>query len=163
MTLSDLLEHQDVLILDGALGTEVERRGLSIFNQKLWSTQLLIDNPDVLRDIHLSYYRAGSDLCTTATYQASISGFADSGVDAAGAEGLIRLAVDLVVSARDQFWIEYTQQLAQQPGDQTGTARPQRRKPLVGLSCGSYGASDTCGGEFTGTWSESMSIEEIIE
>ncbi|GFH13270.1 Hcy-binding domain-containing protein [Haematococcus lacustris] len=67
--LLQLLAHQPYIILDGAMGTELEARGIVINGSRLWSSQLLLDNPDVLREIHLAYLRAGADVVTTATYQ----------------------------------------------------------------------------------------------
>ena len=59
MALRELLRQQGVVILDGGIGTELERRGITINGSKLWSAQLLLDQPEVLREIHLEYYRAG--------------------------------------------------------------------------------------------------------
>lgn len=65
-----LLVQQPVIILDGAMGTEIERRGVSFSpSSRLWSSQLLLDDPGLLRQIHLDYLRAGADVITTATYQ----------------------------------------------------------------------------------------------
>lgn len=80
-SLQSLLSSQAAVITDGALGTELERRGITISSGKLWSAQLLITDPGVLADIHADYYAAGADICATATYQASMQGFAGEGVD----------------------------------------------------------------------------------
>lgn len=58
--LEPLLAEQGVVILDGAQGTELERRGIDIGGSKLWSAQLLIDDPDTVQAIHLDYLRSGS-------------------------------------------------------------------------------------------------------
>ena len=42
---------------------------------ELWSAALLADNPSLIRETHLAYYRAGADVATTASYQASFEGF----------------------------------------------------------------------------------------
>lgn len=72
-SLFTLIAKQKCLILDGGLGTELERRGITINNTKLWSAQLLIDNPKVLRDIHTDYLQAGADIITTSTYQVIVN------------------------------------------------------------------------------------------
>lgn len=41
----------------------------------LWSARLLDDNPSLIRETHLAYYRAGADVATSASYQASYEGF----------------------------------------------------------------------------------------
>jgi homocysteine S-methyltransferase len=82
--LAPLLAAQDVVILDGALATELERRGADL-RDPLWSAKLLIENPDLIRQLHYDYLAAGADVITTASYQASFEGFARRGIDAAQA------------------------------------------------------------------------------
>ena len=69
--LASILAHKSVVILDGATGTELEARKVQINNSKLWSAKLLISDPSVLKGIHADYYKAGADVCTTASYQVS--------------------------------------------------------------------------------------------
>ncbi|GLI59909.1 hypothetical protein VaNZ11_001952 [Volvox africanus] len=111
--LSALLAESGVIVVDGAQGTELERHGVQLGASKLWSAQLLIDDPDLVRAIHLDYLRAGSDIITTFTYQASIQGLAEVGVDATTAAALLNRAVDLAHSAREAFLQE--QQLQNNP------------------------------------------------
>ena len=68
-----------ILLLDGALGTILEKPPYSIsFNETtpLWSSHLLITQPSTLNDVHQAYIAAGVDVVLTATYQASLEGFA---------------------------------------------------------------------------------------
>ena len=48
------LAARQVLILDGALATELERRGHDL-NHALWSARFLMEDPNALREVHLSY------------------------------------------------------------------------------------------------------------
>lgn len=48
--LSPFLATQKAVILDGAQGTELERRGLDLSHSHLWSSQLLLDDPAVIRE-----------------------------------------------------------------------------------------------------------------
>lgn len=41
----------------------------------LWSAALLDTHPSLIRETHLAYCRAGADVVTTASYQASFEGF----------------------------------------------------------------------------------------
>ena len=75
----DLLENQEIIILDGALGTELESLGYDV-SGKLWSAQYLLDQPQIIQDVHESYVRAGSDIITTSSYQASIPAFIEAGL-----------------------------------------------------------------------------------
>ena len=71
--LDDLLARQRVVLLDGGLATELERRGADL-DDPLWSARLLLDAPDLIRQVHVDYYAAGADIATTASYQASFEG-----------------------------------------------------------------------------------------
>ena len=66
---ASILRYQSAVILDGATGTELEARKVQINDSKLWSAKLLVSDPQVLKDIHADYYRAGADVCTTSSYQ----------------------------------------------------------------------------------------------
>ncbi len=55
-------------ILDGATGTELERRGVPT-GLPLWSASALWENPRALREIHSDYARAGVDVLTANTFR----------------------------------------------------------------------------------------------
>jgi S-methylmethionine-dependent homocysteine/selenocysteine methylase len=61
------------LILDSALGTELENRGeyLPSFKTSIWSAYCLINNPEVIKQIHIDNIEAGADVITTSNYQAT--------------------------------------------------------------------------------------------
>src|SRR5215467_13419605 len=103
--LDELLAQNGVVILDGGLATELERRGADL-RDPLWSAKLLIDAPDLIRQVHLDYYRAGADVATTASYQASFEGFARRRLGAAEAADLMRRSVSLACEARDILWAD---------------------------------------------------------
>ena len=131
-----LLAHARVGVLDGALATELERRGADL-RDPLWSSKTLIEAPDLIRAVHLDYFRAGADVATTATYQATFAGFARRGIAAGEAAGLMRRAVAIARSAREEFW-------------QDPAARAGRVRPLVAASVGPYGAMLGDGSEYRG-------------
>jgi S-methylmethionine-dependent homocysteine/selenocysteine methylase len=56
------------LLLDGATGTELDRRGVDT-RLPLWSARALITAPDVVRAIHADYIEAGADIITTNTFR----------------------------------------------------------------------------------------------
>jgi homocysteine S-methyltransferase len=127
------------VILDGGLATELERRGADL-SDRLWSARVLIDDPDLIREIHRDYFRAGAVVATTATYQASEAGFATHGIDRSRGANLMRRAVSLARSAR-------------QEADRGGL--------LVAASLGPYGAMLADGSEYTGDY-EDTSDDELI-
>ncbi len=61
------------LILDSALGTELENRGeyLPSFKTSIWSAYSLIHNPEIIKQIHIDNIEAGADVITTSNYQAT--------------------------------------------------------------------------------------------
>jgi S-methylmethionine-dependent homocysteine/selenocysteine methylase len=66
--LADLLNKKQTVILDGAMGTELQARGCSV-ELPLWSAKPLIDKPDVVRHIHIDYIDTGADIITANTFR----------------------------------------------------------------------------------------------
>lgn len=54
-----LLAAQPFVLLDGAMATELEARGCDLADS-LWSAKVLLENPQLIRDVHLDYFRAGA-------------------------------------------------------------------------------------------------------
>ena len=54
---------ENLIILDGGTGTEIKRRGHELPSsiESIWSAQVLIDNPEVVEQIHYDYIQAGAD------------------------------------------------------------------------------------------------------
>lgn len=144
--LDELIARHGVAILDGGLATELERRGADL-RDPLWSARLLLEAPELIRDVHLDYYRAGADVATTASYQASFEGFARRGLDAAAAAGLLRRSVALACEAREMFWAD-------------PAARAGRDRPLVAASVGPYGATLHDGSEYRGDYG--LDVDALI-
>ena len=67
-TLRDLLASGKTLILDGAMGTELQTRGCDV-SLPLWSAKSLIERPDVVRHIHIDNIDCGADIITTNTFR----------------------------------------------------------------------------------------------
>jgi 5-methyltetrahydrofolate--homocysteine methyltransferase len=64
-TLDDLLNQRDVLLVDGAMGTELFDRGLSSGDApELWN----VEYPDRVRAVHEDYIAAGSDIVLTNSF-----------------------------------------------------------------------------------------------
>ena len=145
----DLLDKQEIIILDGALGTELESRGYDV-SGKLWSAQYLLDQPQIIQDVHESYVRAGSDIITTSSYQASIPAFIEAGLTPEKSHDLLKETVFLAQKAIENIW----QTLS--PEEQK-----QRPDPLVAGSVGPYAAYLADGSEYTGNYQ--LSEEEFQE
>ncbi len=94
-----LLAAQPFVLLDGAMATELEARGCDLADS-LWSAKVLLENPQLIRDVHLDYFRAGAQVAITASYQATPAGFAARGLDEAQSRALIGKSVELARKAR---------------------------------------------------------------
>lgn len=57
----------EVTILDGGMGQELVRRSGDRATY-LWSTQVMIDRPDLVREVHADFFAAGAQIATTNTY-----------------------------------------------------------------------------------------------
>lgn len=91
-----------VVVLDGGLATELERRGNDL-SSALWSARLLADDPDQVVAAHRAFVAAGAEVITTASYQASFDGFAALGIDA---DVMLRRSVVLARrAAEDRAWV----------------------------------------------------------
>lgn len=66
-TLQERLARKEVLILDGATGTELERRGVPM-HDVAWSAAAVLEHGDTLRAVHADYIRAGAEVVTTNTF-----------------------------------------------------------------------------------------------
>ena len=88
------------LVLDGATGTELERRGVRC-ELPLWSSWGLLEAPDVVRQVHLDYLLAGADALTAATFRTHARSLAGAGLEGRAAE-LCELAVRLAREAGER-------------------------------------------------------------
>ncbi len=55
--LAELLKRKRILVLDGALATELERKGCDL-DHPLWSARLLLEDPLKIEEVHVSYLEA---------------------------------------------------------------------------------------------------------
>lgn len=129
------LTHTDTLILDGALATELEARGCNLADT-LWSAKVLMENPELIYQVHYDYFAAGANVAITASYQATPLGFAARGLDSGQASALIRQSVALAQRARDDYRAA------------SGSETPL----LVAGSVGPYGAYLANGAEYRGDY-----------
>lgn len=89
-----------ITLLDGGMGQELMARS-SAKPTPLWSTQVLMDAPDVVRAVHDDYFSAGADIATTNSYAIHRDRLRPLGLEDRF-EDLHRRACELAVSARDR-------------------------------------------------------------
>ena len=126
------------LVLDGGLATQLEAQGADL-SDRLWSARLLVEQPDEIVAAHLAYFRAGAQVATTASYQATFEGFAARGLDHDTAADLLRRSVELAGKARSIALDE-------------GVAGPL----FVAASIGPYGAMLADGSEYRGRYGRTV-------
>jgi len=141
-----ILRDYPIVVLDGALATELERRGCDL-RDPLWSAKVLLEAPELIRQVHADYFLAGADCATTASYQATFAGLARRGLSSVEAAALMRRSVGLACEARDAFWAD--------PAHRIG-----RPRPFVAASVGPYGAFLADGSEYRGDYD--LSEAELI-
>ncbi len=91
-----------VILFDGAMGTEIYRRG--VFINRSYD-EVSITQPDIVREIHAAYLRAGADVLTTNTFGANRLRLQPYGLDDKVQEinaAAVRLAREV---AGDKVWV----------------------------------------------------------
>lgn len=103
-SLSEVLDSRNAVILDGATGSELNRRGVST-NLPLWSTNALISAPETLFQIHRDYVEAGAEIVTANTFRTHRRNLMSSGM-ANQAADLTRQAVEIARNAAGELaWV----------------------------------------------------------
>lgn len=137
-----------IQILDGGLGTSLVDKYKVEFDDAtpLWSTHLLVDGHDTLLSCQRDFVQAGADVLLTATYQASIEGFARTktreyphGIPKSAIGHYLSCAVDIALRAANGH--EHTK---------------------VALSLGPYGACMIPGQEYSGRYDDAHDSEESL-
>ncbi|WP_210424429.1 homocysteine S-methyltransferase [Gephyromycinifex aptenodytis] len=120
-------------ISDGGLATQLERQGHDL-SGTLWSAALLARDPQAIVAAHRAFLEAGSQVVTTASYQASFTGFSAAGIEEGEATRLMRLSVALA------------RQAAEEHQNTSG------QRAAVAASLGPYGAALADGSEYRGRY-----------
>lgn len=93
-----------VILTDGGMGQELVRRSSSP-PTPLWSARVLIDEPDLVADLHREFIEAGARVITLNTYSATPERLAREGVPELFAQLQARGA-DLAISAREKAGVD---------------------------------------------------------
>ena len=65
--IKEKLDNGKLVILDGAMGSELEKNGAKM-DKKLWCGTSSIKFPEIVKKVHEDYIKAGVDVITTNTY-----------------------------------------------------------------------------------------------
>ncbi len=97
--------RERVLVSDGAMGTMLYGRG--VFINRCFES-LTLNEPDMVRDVHAQYLRAGADLIETNTFGANrvkLRGFGLGNRVVAINEAAARLAREVAGEQEDRAWV----------------------------------------------------------
>ena len=86
------------LIMDGAMGTELMRRGIEL-PLPLWSSMSNIDQFDQVMNIHKDYIEAGSDILTTNTFRTTPRTFIKAGYSQNESEKISEQCCNMAIEA----------------------------------------------------------------
>lgn len=89
----------NIILTDGGMGQELLRRSSSK-PTPLWSARVLIDEPDLVRDLHAEFIRAGAKVITLNTYAATPERLAREGAGELF-KPLQKRGIELARAARD--------------------------------------------------------------
>ena len=64
------MQRGGMVLLDGGVGTEIQRLGTPM-STALWCAEANLTHPDVVRDVHADYIKAGADIIIANTFATS--------------------------------------------------------------------------------------------
>ena len=135
MKARDLLAQPGPLLVDGGLSTQLERLGHRL-DDPLWTARTLLEDPGAVIAAHRAFVDAGARIVTTASYQASRTGFVAAGRSAREADDALAASV------------------------QAARQATVGRDVLVAASVGPYGAITHDGAEYRGRYG--LSHEQLV-
>ena len=137
-TIQDVLENNKIMVIDGSMATALEALGANT-KSSLWTAAALAEQPELVKQVHLDYFKAGADCGITCSYQATMPGLMAHGYTEAQAEKLIADSVRLFLEARDEWW-------------ETEGCAASRVYPVCLAGIGPYGAYLADGSEYRGNY-----------
>lgn len=135
------IRRTGLALLDGGFATHLEDGlGQDISSSSLWSASLLDsrEGSKAVIQTHVDFLRAGANVVSTSSYQASTLAFHLAGQSADKAKELLIKSVQLAQQAREDFCSQST--------------NSNLEKPLLLLSLGPFGAALSNGAEYTGNY-----------
>jgi homocysteine S-methyltransferase len=141
-TLEEVFQKSGRMVIDGSMSTALEKLGANL-NSRLWTAKALAQTPELVKQVHLDYFKAGADCGITCSYQATIPGLIKTGNTEAEAKALIARSVSVLLKAREEWW-------------ESEGKDDQRAYPLCLGSVGPYGAYLADGSEYRGRYGVSQ-------
>ncbi len=92
--------NKKIVLIDGGMGQELMRRSESS-PHPLWSAKVLLDEPDLVEDVHIDFIRSGAKVITINTYSATPERLERDG-DVSLFEKLQKRAISVAQKAREK-------------------------------------------------------------
>ena len=143
-TIQDVLDRNGIMVIDGSMSTALEALGANT-KSSLWTAAAMAEQPELVKQVHLDYFRAGADCGITCSYQATIPGLTAHGYSVEEAERILADSVKVFLEARDEWW------------DEEGCAAG-RAYPVCLAGIGPYGAYLADGSEYRGNYGVSDQV-----
>ena len=98
------IEEGQLLLIDGGMGTELQRRGVPM-DETSWSGKAALTHEETLLEIHVDYIHAGAEVIITNTFGSSRQMLEPAGCGDE-VERINRRAVEIALEARDRTGVE---------------------------------------------------------
>ena len=73
------LAADETILMDGGMGSEFERRGLS--SPTMWSGGPMLTHPELVREVHEDYIKAGAEIIITNTFATGRDVLEEGGIE----------------------------------------------------------------------------------
>ena len=100
VTFHERINRGKVIVLDGAMGTDLTRRGVTMHNVA-WRVAGLLTHPELVRQLHKEYIEIGAEVIITNTFSTCRNVLGEVGLGDQ-VRKLNTLAVELAIDAREQ-------------------------------------------------------------
>ena len=60
-SIENIIKENKIMVIDGSMSTPLENRGVSL-NSKLWTAKILAEQPELIKQVHKNYFKAGADI-----------------------------------------------------------------------------------------------------
>ena len=97
------LEAGETILMDGGMGSEFDRRGMT--TPTTWSGGPMLSHPELVREIHQEYIEAGAEIIITNTFSTGRDVLDEAGLEHKVAEAN-RLGIEAAVRARSNTGTE---------------------------------------------------------
>ena len=97
------LEAGETILMDGGMGSEFDRRGMT--TPTMWSGGPMLSHPELVREIHQEYIEAGAEIIITNTFSTGRDVLDEAGLEHKVAEAN-RLGIEAAVRARSNTGTE---------------------------------------------------------